>query len=95
MYSEGSAWQIYICNLIYLQVLPFVWLNNLGLFYFSQLGVALGFVIPVMVVRNRKEEDKIHLIGNDLFHMFLGVAIATTILVITILIGEPNIKSHN
>lgn len=52
----------------------------------NQLGVALGFVIPVTAVRNQKQEKDIHLIGDDLFHMFLGVAIATTVLLLAILL---------
>jgi len=52
----------------------------------NQLGVALGFVIPVTAVRNQKREEDIHLIGQDLFYMFLGVAVATTVLLVAILL---------
>ena len=56
--------------------------------FLLQLGVALGFVIPVMAVKNQKQEKDIHLIGDDLFHMFLGVAIATTVLLVAILLSK-------
>ena len=57
-------------------------------FSFFQLGVALGFVIPVSVVTNQKAEENIHLIGKDLFNMFLVVAIITSILLLVIVIGK-------
>jgi len=50
----------------------------------NQLGVALGFVIPTSVVSNQKEEEDIHLIGEDLYNMCLGVAIITTCLLVAI-----------
>lgn len=50
----------------------------------NQLGVALGFVIPAAVVRDREEPD-LHLIGEDLFNMFLTVAILTTVLLLLVL----------
>ena len=53
-----------------------------------QLGVALGFVIPVSIVANQKLEENIYMIGDDLFHMFLGVAIITTVLLIVIVVGK-------
>ena len=53
-----------------------------------QLGVALGFVVPVSVVHNQKDEDKVYLIGHDLFNMFLGVAIITTVLLVVIIVGK-------
>ena len=56
--------------------------------FFLQLGVALGFVIPVSVVANQKLEENIHLIGEDLYNMFLTVAVLTTVLFIVIVIGE-------
>jgi len=53
----------------------------------NQLGVALGFVIPVSVVANQKLEENIHLIGEDLYNMFLTVAVLTTVLFIVIVIA--------
>ena len=58
---------------------------------FWQLGVALGFVIPSTIVSNQDEEN-IHLIGEDLFKMFLGVAIITTILLVVIIFGKSFIS---
>ena len=58
------------------------------LFPFLQLGVALGFVIPVSVVTNQKLEENIHLIGEDLFAMFLTVAILTSVLLVIIIFGK-------
>lgn len=52
----------------------------------NQLGVALGFVIPVSVVANQKLEENVHLIGVDLFNMFLGVAIITSVLLVVIVL---------
>ena len=53
-----------------------------------QLGVALGFVIPSAIVRNRDTEDTMYMIGDDLFNLFIGVAVLTSILLLAILIGE-------
>ena len=47
----------------------------------------MGFVIPTSVVSNQKEEEDIHLIGEDLYKMFLGVAIITTCLFVAIVAG--------
>ena len=47
----------------------------------------MGFVIPTSVVTNQKEEEDIHLIGEDLYKMFLGVAIITTCLLVAIVTG--------
>ena len=47
----------------------------------------MGFVIPTSVVSNQKEEEDIHLIGEDLYNMFLGVAIITTCLLVAIVAG--------
>lgn len=49
----------------------------------NQLGVALGFVVPPMLVKNY---DKIELIGNDLRVLFYIVAITTSVLLVLILI---------
>jgi len=56
----------------------------------NQLGVALGFVIPVSVVTNQKLEENIHLIGEDLFAMFLTVAILTSVLLLIIIFAFKN-----
>ena len=50
--------------------------------------MALGFVIPVSVVANQKLEENIHLIGEDLFAMFLTVAILTSVLLLIIIFGK-------
>ena len=50
--------------------------------------MALGFVIPVSVVSNQKAEADMPLIGVDLFNMFLGVAIITSVLLIAIAVGK-------
>ena len=50
--------------------------------------MALGFVIPVSVVSNQKAEADMPLIGVDLFNMFLGVAIITSVLLIAIAAGK-------
>ena len=47
----------------------------------------MGFVIPTSVVSNQKEEEDIHLIGEDLYNMCLGVAIITTCLLVAIVAG--------
>eukprot|EP00095_Tigriopus_kingsejongensis_P011237 maker-scaffold414_size178625-snap-gene-0.29 protein:Tk11237 transcript:maker-scaffold414_size178625-snap-gene-0.29-mRNA-1 annotation:"mfs-type transporter" len=52
----------------------------------NQLGVALGFVAPVLLVKNQALDTNVFMIGEDLFRMFLGVAIFTTILLVTIII---------
>ena len=48
----------------------------------------MGFVIPVSVVSNQKLEENIHLIGEDLFAMFLTVAILTSVLLLIIIFGK-------
>ena len=57
-------------------------------FDFFQLGVALGFVVPATVVSNQALEENLHLIGTDLFRMFVGVAIFTSVLLVVILLGK-------
>ncbi|TRY61137.1 hypothetical protein TCAL_08277 [Tigriopus californicus] len=52
----------------------------------NQLGVALGFVLPVLLVKNRAAEEEVVLIGGDLFRMFLGVAVVTSVLLAAILL---------
>ena len=53
----------------------------------NQVGNALGFAIPPMLVRDQDEESKYGMIGTDLFNMFLGVAILTTLLLVVVLIA--------
>ena len=53
-----------------------------------QLGIAVGFVLPAVLVADQDVEDNYHLIGHDLFVMFLGVAIFTTILLVSIIFGK-------
>jgi len=53
----------------------------------NQLGIALGFVIPPIVVKNQNNEQEFHLIGSDLFNMFLTIAILTTLSTILIVIA--------
>jgi hypothetical protein len=58
-------------------------------FFFStlpasfQLGIAVGFLLPPILVKNHAELD---LIGNDLQFMFYSVAGFTTILVILVVL---------
>jgi hypothetical protein len=52
------------------------------------LGIALGFVVPASVVRSDKDPSMVALVGNDLYNMFLTVAIFTTVLLVVIIIGE-------
>jgi len=53
----------------------------------NQLGVALGFVIPAMVVRDQVAPENYHQIGSDLFYMFLVVAIITSVLFLAVVFG--------
>ncbi|XP_054277209.1 uncharacterized MFS-type transporter C09D4.1-like isoform X2 [Macrosteles quadrilineatus] len=48
----------------------------------NQLGVALGFVIPPMIVKNSEDLD---VIGSGLSLLFYGVAILTSVLLVLIL----------
>lgn len=43
----------------------------------NQLGVAVGFVLPSILVKNH---DDLELVGDDLKFMFTGIAIFTTVL---------------
>lgn len=52
----------------------------------TKLGVAMGFIIPVLVVRSQTEPTKMAQIGVDLFNMFLTVGIITTIIFILVVI---------
>ena len=61
--------------------------TSIGVFG-NQLGIALGFVLPAVLVSDQESADDFHLIGHDLFLMFLGVAIFTTILLLSIIFGK-------
>ncbi|XP_023346145.1 uncharacterized MFS-type transporter C09D4.1 [Eurytemora carolleeae] len=56
----------------------------------NQLGVALGFVLPAAVVKDQENKEDYHLIGDDLYTMFLVVAIYTSILFVLIVIFFKN-----
>ncbi len=60
-------------------------------FFGPQLGVAMGFIIPVLVVRSQTEKSQMGQIGVDLFNMFLTVGIVTTIIFILVVICEYQI----
>ena len=45
-------------------------------------------MLPAVLVGDQDDEANYHLIGNDLFVMFLGVAIFTSILLISIIFGK-------
>jgi len=51
----------------------------------NQLGIALGFVLPAEIVRDQTDSKLFHHIGEDLFRMFLAVAIFTSLLLVTII----------
>jgi hypothetical protein len=53
----------------------------------SQLGIAVGFVLPPILVKNH---DDLDLIGRDLQFMFYSVAGFTTILVVLVVFCEHN-----
>lgn len=64
---------------------------SLGVFG-NQLGVALGFLIPPMLVKNH---DDLDLVGADLKFMFYSVAgFSSVLLVFIILCGFFNISWH-
>lgn len=54
-----------------------------------QLGIAVGFLLPPMLVKNH---DEIDLIGRDLQFMFYSVAGFTTILVVLVLFCKCNFE---
>lgn len=60
--------------------------TSIGVFG-NQLGIALGFVLPAIVVHDQVDPEKFHLIGDDLFLMFIVVAIFTSVLFLTIVFG--------
>ncbi|KAL6268573.1 hypothetical protein P5V15_001708 [Pogonomyrmex californicus] len=60
--------------------------TSLGLFGY-QLGIALGFLLPPIIVRNH---DNINDIGNDLLRLCWVVAIVSTILLLLVLILFQN-----
>lgn len=60
--------------------------------FLFQLGIALGFVLPAKLVSDQDLEDNYGQIGQDLFVMFLGVAIFTSLLLLSIIFGK-NVSS--
>jgi len=60
--------------------------TSIGVFG-NQLGIALGFVLPAVVVRDQEDPEQFGQIGDDLFKMFLFVAIFTSLLLLTIVFG--------
>ena len=59
-----------------------------------QLGIALGFVLPAVIVKDQDNKEDFHLIGHDLFVMFLSVAIFTTVLLCAIVFGKQYWKPY-
>ena len=53
----------------------------------NQLGIALGFVIPPIIIKNQDDESHHYMIGNDLFNMFLAIGIITTVSFILIAVA--------
>lgn len=51
----------------------------------NQLGIALGFVLPALIVRDQILPENFDQIGSDLFNMFLAVAVVTTLLLVIII----------
>lgn len=58
---------------------------NFSLINSFQLGIAVGFVLPPILVKNHADKD---LIGRDLQFMFYSVAGFTTILVVLVIFCE-------
>ena len=61
---------------------------EIDILYSVQLGIALGFVLPAVVVRDQEDPEQFGQIGDDLFKMFLFVAIFTSVLFLTIVFGK-------
>ena len=59
-----------------------------------QLGIALGFVLPAVIVKDQDNKADFPLIGHDLFVMFLSVAIFTTVLLLAIVFGKQYWKPY-
>ena len=53
----------------------------------NQLGIALGFVLPPILVQNQDDASNHHMIGDDLFNLFLGIGIITTVSFILIVVA--------
>lgn len=60
-------------------------------FLHKKMGVAIGFLLPPMLVRNH---DDIALIGKDLQLMFYIVAGFTSILLVLVLFCKLNLKNY-
>lgn len=52
----------------------------------NQLGIALGFVLPAIVVQDQALEANYGHIGDDLYKMFLAVAVCTSVLLVVIIL---------
>ncbi len=50
--------------------------------------MALGFVVPTTIVIDRMDPAEFHLIGEDLFSMFVGVGVFTTLLSAVVVFGK-------
>jgi hypothetical protein len=56
-------------------------------FMYVQLGVAIGFLLPTLIVRNHDDLDDI---AHDLSVMYYSVAGFTTVLLVLIILCEYN-----
>lgn len=53
------------------------------------MGVAIGFLLPPIIVR---DHDKLEDIGTDFKYMFYGVAIFTSVLLLVVLFSKFRIE---
>ena len=56
----------------------------------NQMGVALGFLLPPIIVRRHKNILDSTLVGSDLFTLFISLAVITTIVLILIVTLFPD-----
>ena len=56
----------------------------------NQMGVALGFLLPPIIVRRHEDMLDSTLVGSDLFTLFLSLAVVTTIVLILIVTLFPD-----
>lgn len=75
-----------ICLLFNFLCVLFYFIDLLLLLLF-QLGVAVGFLFPPMIVRNH---DDLNLISRDLRFMFYSVAVFTSFVFIAIVTGKTD-----
>lgn len=64
-------------------IITFILVILFFFFCYFQLGIAIGFVLPSMLVANH---DDINLIGEDLKFMFYLIAGITTILLLLVVL---------